>query len=45
MEVHTKIGKSIIQMYADNAKQNPIDDETEFFPTLKVIIKGITESY
>ena len=42
---HINIGMSVLQKYADYAKQNSLDDESEYFPTIKVIIKGIIESF
>ena len=44
-EIWIGIGKSILLKYCEYANQKFIDDEEEFFPTLKAIIKGITESY
>lgn len=41
METHVEIGKSILNKYSDYAKTEIIDDETEFFPTVKVIIDGV----
>ncbi len=42
MNNYIEIGKSIINKYADYAKKKIIDDEEEYFPTLKVIIFGIS---
>ncbi len=39
-----KIGKSIIKKFVDYYKAVELDDETEFFPILKVIISGIVDS-
>jgi len=41
---YIKIGKSIIDKYADYAKKKTIGDEEEYFPTLKIIILGIAET-
>jgi len=41
METHVEIGKSILNKYSDYAKTEFIDDEAEFFPTVRVIIKGL----
>jgi hypothetical protein len=44
MDTHIKIGKSILDQYADYAETEVIDDRSEYFPTLKVIIEGIVEA-
>jgi hypothetical protein len=44
MDNHIKIGKSILDQYARYAEIEVIDDRAEYFPTVKVIIKGIVES-
>ncbi len=44
MEEQVKIGKSIIKKFVDYYKAVGLDDETEFFPILKVIISGIVDS-
>jgi hypothetical protein len=44
MDTHIKIGKSILDQYADYAETEVIDDRSEYFPTLKVIIEGIIEA-
>lgn len=44
MTNHIQIGKSIVKNYSDYATTKTIDDRTEYFPTLIVIIKGIIES-
>jgi hypothetical protein len=41
METHVEIGKSILNKYSEYAEEEVIDDEAEFFPTVKVIIDGI----
>ena len=41
MDVHIKIGKSILDQYSKYAETEVIDDEAEYFPTVKVIIEGI----
>lgn len=41
MDTYTEIGKSILYKYSEYAKTKFIDDETEYFPTVKVIIEGI----
>ena len=38
-----KIGKTIIQKFSDYADENPLDDECEYFPVLKIIIDGVVE--
>jgi hypothetical protein len=44
MDTHIKIGKSILDQYADYAETEVIDDRSEYFPTVKVIIEGIVEA-
>ena len=44
MNTYIEIGKSIINKYANYAKKKIIDDEEEYFPTLKIIILGIAET-
>ena len=41
METHVEIGKSILNKYSEYAEEEVIDDEAEYFPTVKVIIEGI----
>ena len=41
MDIHIKIGKSILDQYSKYAETEVIDDEAEYFPTVKVIIEGI----
>lgn len=45
METYTKIGKAILKKYSDFAHKNTLDDETEYFPVLKIIIEGVAISY
>lgn len=45
MDTHLKIGKLILQKYSSFADKNRLDDESEYFPTLKIIIAGVVESY
>lgn len=35
----------MLQKYSDFADKNSLDDESEYFPILKIIIVGIVESY
>ena len=44
MDAHIKIGKSILNKYAEYAQKQIIDDVAEYFPTIKVIIEGIVEA-
>lgn len=44
MNTYIEIGKSIINKYANYAKKKIIDDEEEYFQTLKIIILGIAET-
>lgn len=44
MNTHIKIGKSILDQYSKYAETEVIDDEAEYFPTVKVIIEGIIET-
>ena len=44
MDTHIKIGKAILDQYAEYAETEVIDDRSEYFPTLKVIIEGIIEA-
>lgn len=44
MDTHIKIGKAILDKYANYAEIEVIDDRTEYFPTVKVIINGIVET-
>ena len=44
MDVHIKIGKSILDQYSKYAETEVIDDEGEYFPTVRVIIEGILET-
>lgn len=44
MNDHIKIGKSILNNCSDYATTKFIDDETEYFPTVKMIIEGIVET-
>jgi len=39
------IGKSIIKKFFDYYEDVSLDDETEFFPILKIIILGIADSF
>ncbi len=41
MDTHIKIGKAILDKYSEYAETEFIDDEAEFFPTVRVIIEGI----
>jgi hypothetical protein len=41
MDTHIEIGKAILDNYANYAEIEVIDDRDEYFPTVKVIIKGI----
>jgi len=41
---HLEIGKSIIKRLYEYNKINTLDDETEFFPMLKLMIRGITDT-
>ena len=43
MEMYLKIGKTIIQKFSDYADENPLDEESEYFPVLKIIIDGVVE--
>lgn len=43
--MHLKIGKLILQKYSSLADRNKLDDESEYFPALKIIIEGVVESY
>jgi len=45
METYTKIGKAILKKYSDFAHKNTLDDETEYFPVLKIIIEDVANSY
>ena len=45
MKNHLRIGKSIIGNFFDYTKENHLDDETEFFPAIKVVISGVVEAY
>ncbi|MEA3356805.1 MAG: hypothetical protein U9Q23_05695 [Candidatus Bipolaricaulota bacterium] len=45
METHLKIGKSILEKYSVFADKNTLDDESEYFPALKIIIDSVIESY
>lgn len=44
MNTYIEIGQSVISKYSDYAKKKIIDDEEEYFPTLKIIISGIAEA-
>jgi hypothetical protein len=44
MDTHIKIGISVLDNYSNYAETKFIDDESEYFPTLKVIIQGILET-
>jgi hypothetical protein len=44
LNTYIEIGKSIINKYANYAKKKIIDDEEEYFPTLRIIILGIVET-
>ena len=44
IEQQITIGKSIIKKFFDYCGDESLDDETEFFPVLKIIIAGIVES-
>ncbi|NOX87752.1 MAG: hypothetical protein GXO77_01915 [Calditrichaeota bacterium] len=44
MEQFLKIGKSIIRKFFDYYEEYHLDNETEFFPVLKLIISGITDA-
>jgi len=41
MNAHIKIGKAILDKYAEYAETVFIDDEAEYFPTVRVIIEGL----
>lgn len=45
METYIKIGKSVLRKFSDYAQKITLDDETEYFPVLKIIIGGIANSY
>jgi len=45
METYLKIGKSLLKKYSEFADKNSLDDESEYFPVLKIIIDGVVESY
>src|SRR3990172_3163113 len=45
METHTKIGKTILKKYSEFANKNTLDDENEYFPVLKIIMEGVTDSW
>jgi len=45
MEKHLDIGKSIIRKFYKYTEENHLDDETQFFPSIKVIITGVIEAY
>lgn len=45
METHLKIGKLILQKYSSFADKNRLDDESEYFPALKIVIEGVVESF
>ena len=34
-----------LKKYSDFAHKNTLDDETEYFPILKIIIEGVANSY
>ncbi len=44
MDAQINIGKSILDQYSEHAKTELLDDEAEFFPTIKVIIQGIVRT-
>jgi len=44
METFLIIGKSVIRKYFDYYEKYSLDDETEFFPALKIIILGIIDA-
>lgn len=44
MDVHIEIGKSILNNYSHYAETVIIDDEAEYYPTVKLIIEGIVET-
>ena len=44
MNTHIEIGKTILNKYSEYAETEVIDDEAEYFPTMKVIIEGIIET-
>ena len=44
MDDYIKIGKSILDKYAEYAETETIDDGAEYFPTVKVIIEGIVDT-
>ncbi len=43
-EIAIEIGKSIINRFFDYYEGVGLDDETEFFPILKIIILGISDN-
>ncbi len=45
METYIKIGKSIISKLADYTNKVTLDDESEYFPILKIIINGVVETH
>ncbi len=45
METTIKIGKSVIHNFSNYAQKSSIDDVSEFFPVLKIIIRGVTNAY
>ena len=45
METYIKIGTTILEKYIAHAHKNSLDDESEYFPVLKIIIRGVVESY
>jgi len=44
MDTHIKLGKSILDNYSNYAETEFIDDEAEYFPTVRVIIEGIIKT-
>ncbi len=45
MQTYIKIGQSVITSHADYAEKNGLDDETEYFPLIKLTIESIVKSY
>jgi len=43
-KIAVEIGKSIIRRFFDYYEDVGLDDETEFFPILKIIIWGVVDS-
>jgi len=45
IEQATTVGKFVVKKFFDYYKDASLDDETEFFPVLKVIISGVADSF